>query len=250
MISSRFKVQSSKFSDLKFLVFGFWSLDFSHNVKPKTKNQKPKTKNQNGYSLFELIITLTVLAILVVATVPLAQNAVKRQNELRLRETLRQIRGAIDEFKRDTVGACPQGAVSSVNPAGQFGQGSNVPTDPRSRVVIDDCTIFDTENLDRYPPSLETLVNGVRVRPRGLNLRSGAGLGGDDTNATDLNQQKEVIKVYLREMPVDPMTGKSDWRLRSSYQTADSGSWDGVNIFDVSSNSDAEALNGEKYSDW
>lgn len=238
-MSSKLKIRSS--------VFGFRFSVF-------LPNGKSKTKNQNGYSLFELVITLTVLSIMVIGTVPLAQNTVKRQNEMRLRETLRQIREAIDEFKRDTVGACPQGAITSTNMAPGPGQnlmgGGNIQADPRSRVVIDDCTIFDTENLDRYPPTLETLVDGVRVKPRGLNIRSGAGLGGDDTNATDLNEQKEVIKVYLRELPVDPITGESDWQLRSSYQTGDSGSWDSVNVFDVRSGSEAEALNGEKYSDW
>ena len=42
---------------------------------------------------------MTVLTILVMGTVPLAQNAVKRQKELQLRETLRDIREAIDEFQ-------------------------------------------------------------------------------------------------------------------------------------------------------
>ena len=205
--------------------------------------------SSQGFTLLELIITLTVLAILVMGTIPLATNASKRQKEIRLRETLRQVRGSIDEFKRDTLGACPLGAITTGNPT-QPGGGGNVPTDPRSRVVIDDCTIFDTENLDRYPPSLEILVEGVKVKPRGMNIRSGGGLGGDNTNATEINQTKELNKVYLRELPIDPMTGNSDWRLRSSHQTEDSGNWDNINVFDVRSNSDEEALNGEKYSDW
>jgi len=50
-------------------------------------------------------------------------------------------------------------------------------------------------------------------------------------------------------MPIDPMTGKSDWKLRSSYESADSG-WDQINVFDVRSSSDDEGLNGEKYSVW
>ena len=55
---------------------------------------------------------------------------------------------------------------------------------------------------------------------------------------------------YLREVPVDPMTGKADWELRSSYDPADAGSWGGENVFDVRSKSKETALNGEKYSDW
>ncbi|MBA2380057.1 MAG: type II secretion system protein [Blastocatellia bacterium] len=204
--------------------------------------------SKGGFTLFELVVTLTVLAVFVMGTIPLAQNAVIRQRETRLRETLRQIRGAVDEFKRDTLGACPQGAVTTGNPTVRGGAAA-VPVDPRSRVVIDDCTIFDTENLDRYPPSLDVLVEGVRVKPRGLNVQSGRGLRRDTIQATDLNSTEEVIKRYLRELPVDPMTGETNWQLRSSYQDAGS-SWDSVNVFDVRSASDGTALNGEKYSDW
>ena len=71
----------------------------------------------------------------------------------------------------------------------------------------------------------------------------------DDRNATDINTDEEVIKVYLRELPIDPMTGESNWNFRSSYQDGES-SWDQINVFDVRSASDEEALNGEKYSDW
>ena len=209
-----------------------------------------KRDSIRGYSLLELTITLGVLAILVMGTIPMAQNAVKREKEIKLRQTLRDMRRAIDEFKRDTFGACPQGAVTSTNPTIPGGGGLPAPTDPRSRVVIDDCTIFDSQNLDRYPPSLEMLFNGVRVKARGVNLISGSGLTNGSKQATEINEDKEIIKVYLREMPTDPMTGEKEWKLRSSYQTADSDSWDSVNVFDVRSSSKDEALNGEKYSDW
>lgn len=221
-------------------------------------SQKPKanlrstirtTHSVRGYSLLELIITLGVLAIMVVGTIPLAQNSVKRQKELKLRETLRQLRSAIDEFKRDTYGACPQGAITSGNPTA--GNSTfNTPADPRSRVVIDDCKIFESDNLDRYPPSLDTLVQGVRVRARGVNIRAGSGITDDTKQATELNEEKEVIKVYLREIPIDPITGEKDWKLRSSYQSADSDNWDEINVFDVRSASNDEAMNEEKYSDW
>lgn len=203
-------------------------------------------KSDKGFTLLELIVTLIVLAILVMGTIPISQNAIKRQKEMRLRESLRTLRAAIDEFHRDTVGACPPGAIASGNPAAMGV--NNIPADPRSRVVIDDCKIFDVENLDRFPPSLEILVEGVKVRPRGMNIQSNGAFS--DKNATEVNEVKEVTKVYLREIPTDPVTGEANWQLRSSYQTADSGSWDEINVFDVRSASEDEALNGEKYSDW
>ncbi|MFT3744709.1 MAG: type II secretion system protein [Pyrinomonadaceae bacterium] len=205
-----------------------------------------KLKSQSGYSMLELVATLGVLAVLVMGTIPMAQNALKRQKEQRLRDALAQMRRAIDEFKRDTYGACPQGAVNSVNPIG----GGVIPTDPRSRVVIDDCKIFETDNLDRYPPSLEMLVDGVKVKSRMPNLTSGSGIRDGSLQATEINEEKEIIKVYLRELPVDPMTGEKEWKLRSSYQDVDSENWDEINVFDVRSSSDEEALNGEKYSEW
>lgn len=206
-------------------------------------------KGESGYSLLELVATLGVLAVLVMGTIPLAQNGIKRQKEQRLRDALRQMRSAIDEFKRDTYGACPQGAVNTSNPTIPGG-GANAPAEPRSRVVIDDCKIFDSENLDRYPPSLQQLVDGVKVKARGPNIRAGSGIRDGELQATEINEEKEIIKVYLREIPKDPITGEAEWRIRSSYQPADSENWDDVNVFDVRSTSDEEALNGEKYSDW
>ena len=119
---------------------------------------------QRGFSLIELVITITVLTILTMGVLPLVKISVKRQKEQQLRETLRQIRTAIDEFHRDTVGMVCTGAA--LTPQQQAQQPQNSFIDPRSRVVISDCTIFGVDNPDRYPPDLETLVNGVNVVPR------------------------------------------------------------------------------------
>ncbi len=171
-------------------------------MKLRNKNSH---RSADGYSLLELVCTLSVLAILVMGTIPMAQNAVQRQKEIRLRETLRDVRAAIDEFKRDTLGACAQGAVRTSN---LTAPGPAAPTDPRSRVVIDDCKIFESDNLDRYPPTLETLVDGVKVKARSPDIRGGSGLRDGELQATEINQDKDIIKVYLRELPVDPMTGE------------------------------------------
>ena len=212
-------------------------------------------KHERGFSLIELVITITVLTIMTMGVLPLVKVAVRRQKEQELRDSLRQIRMAIDEFRRDTVGmncsaAALQGGgglAGSAGGGGQFvPQQGNVPIDPRSQVVISDCTIFGVDNPDRFPPDLETLVNGVNVIPR----TNGTGAGQQGVEATKVGQVSTKQKVYLRGLPIDPMTGKADWELRSSYDPADSNSWGGENVFDVRSKSKATALNGEKYSDW
>ena len=87
---------------------------------------------------------------------------------------------------------------------------------------------FRTEvGSDNYPQDLNTLVKGVQL-----------GSGND----------KRLR--FLRKVPLDPMTGKADWGLRSSFDDWDSTTWGGKNVFEVYSKSTATALNGTKYSDW
>jgi general secretion pathway protein G len=199
---------------------------------------------QSGFTLIELVMTITIMTILTLGVMPLVKVSVKRQREQQLRDTLRQMRIAIDEFHRDTVGMICTGSVTPP-PGGQ----PQLPPDPRSRVAISDCTIFGVDNPDRYPPDLETLVSGVNVTPRGGNL---GGRGDRNVNATEVGSPELSTKkkVYLRAIPIDPMTGKAEWDLRSCYDTSDAGSWGGENVFDVRSKSNETALNGEKYSDW
>jgi len=202
-------------------------------------------KTERGFSLIELVITITVLTILTLGAMPLVKVSVKRQKEQQLRDSLRQIRIAIDEFHRDTVGMVCTGTAI---PPGGGGQPPVMLIDPRSKVVISDCTIFGVDNPDKYPPDLETLTTGVNIMPRGTQA---GGFGDKDTDATKVGSQLSTKqKVYLRALPIDPMTGKPDWELRSSYDPADAGSWGGENVFDVYSKSRGTALNGEKYSDW
>lgn len=75
-----------------------------------------------------------------------------------------------------------------------------------------------------YPPDLETLVKGVDV-------------GG-----------KKVR--FLRRIPVDPMTGNTEWGTRSLQDDPDSDSSGGDNVFDVYTKSSGTGLDGTEYKSW
>jgi len=78
-----------------------------------------------------------------------------------------------------------------------------------------------------YPPDLETLVKGVPLK--------GA--------AT-------AKYKFLRRIPVDPLTGQTDWGLRAMQDDPDSRSWGGGNVFDVYSKSQGTAMDETRYADW
>ena len=208
---------------------------------------EPGPSGQRGFSLIELVITITVMTILTMGVIPLIKVSVKRQREQQLRDDLRQMRTAVDEFHHDTVGMICTGTTA---PPQSSGPPPNPYVDPRSKVVISDCTIFGVDNPDRYPPDLEALVSGVNVTPRGAGLGPRGNLTVNALDAAKSEALAEKKKVYLRAIPIDPMTGKAEWELRSCYDAADAGSWGGENVFDIRSKSKETALNGEKYSDW
>jgi len=225
--------------------------------------------SHSGFSLIELIITVSVLAILTMGIIPLVQVSVKRQKEYQLRAALREMREAIDQFHREAVA----GAQMQVNQQGQQGQqglttaqqeqagrnpqtqgqgqAPNVFADPRVRVAITDQTLFTADNPDRFPPDLETLVKGVDVLPiTAGSLGRRGNLNYSATEAASADSAVPKTKIYLRQIPIDPMTGNRDWVFSSCYDAVDSTSWGGENVFNVHSKSQATALNGEKYSDW
>ncbi len=59
-----------------------------------------RSKQGSGFTLLEIIIVLTVMSVLVAGAYPLVRNSVIRQRETDLRESLRSLRKAIDEYKK------------------------------------------------------------------------------------------------------------------------------------------------------
>src|ERR1035438_9793112 len=76
-------------------------------------------------------------------------------------------------------------------------------------------TKVDSQN---YPPDLDPLVNGVDV------------------------QSKKV--KFLRRIPVNPMTGKAEWGMRSMQDDPTSDSFGGQSVFDVYSKSQGTLFDG------
>ncbi len=160
------------------------------SIRPEPCKATGDHCSESGLSFVELIIVVTILAILAGAAVPIARFQVKRQKEKELRRDLWEMRSAIDAYKD----AAMKGGM--VTKADSF----------------------------NYPPDLQTLVDGVDI------------------------QSKKV--KFLRRIPIDPMTGNTDWGMRSNQDEPDSDSFGGQNVFDVYTKSNETALDGTKYSTW
>src|SRR3954451_4567810 len=84
----------------------------------------------NGFTLLELIVASTILAILTMMALPLARVTIQREKEKQLRQALWDMRDAIDRYK-----------------------------DAADRQMFQ--TKVDSQN---YPPDLDTLVKGVEAQ--------------------------------------------------------------------------------------
>ncbi|WP_074655380.1 type IV pilin protein [Terriglobus roseus] len=87
---------------------------------------------QSGVTLVELVVVVSIIAILATAAVPVTRWQVKRAKERELRAALWEMRGAIDRYKDAAERGAFQTKVDSFN----------------------------------YPPDLSSLVDGVDVQEK------------------------------------------------------------------------------------
>ena len=72
--------------------------DSVSGIKSTDRRVVLPTLRHDGFSLIELVMTITIMTILTLGIIPLVKVSVRRQKEQQLRDTLRQMRTAIDEF--------------------------------------------------------------------------------------------------------------------------------------------------------
>jgi len=82
---------------------------------------------RTGFTLLEMMVVLTVMSLLALATVPVAEVVAQRAKERELKAALVEIRAAIDAYKQ----------------------------------AYDDKRIAHVDAATGYPPSLQALVDGV-----------------------------------------------------------------------------------------
>lgn len=101
----------------------------------------------------------------------------------------------------------------------------------RFKDMADSGALASTElqlGCENYPSSLDLLVEGV---PR--------------SNSASTTKVK-----FLRRVPIDPVTGRNDWGLRSYSDPPDARTWSGQCVYDVYSKAEGKALDGTKYREW
>ncbi len=85
------------------------------------------SRDQRGFTLIEMVVVVLMVSILASAAMPLAAMSKRRAQEAELRQSLRTIRGALDDYKRAWV----QGRIEH------------------------------KPDQSGYPPNLDVLVQGV-----------------------------------------------------------------------------------------
>jgi len=99
------------------------------NAQRRRGQREMTERGQRGMTLIELIVAVTIMALLTTMAVPLARGKVRRDQERQLADALREMRKAIDDYKDAALAGKIQAKVGT----------------------------------DGYPEKLQDLVDGVNL---------------------------------------------------------------------------------------
>ncbi len=185
------------------------SMSLAHRHLPRASGLP---RNEAGITLLEMLVTVTIVLVLASVATPLSKYSSKRSQELELRQRLREMRTAIDQFKVD------------------WARDGEILTGPLC--VKNKTSCKEYTGVTGYPKSLKTLL--------GVELSGGAATVRETT----------PIRRYLRRIPLDPFTGTAEWGLRCYQDPPDAKDWCREDVFDVYSKSPETAIDKSKYRDW
>jgi general secretion pathway protein G len=188
-----------------------------------------------GITYIELLVTVSVMAILATLALPTGLRIRRRAQETELELALHRIRRAIDEYHKDW-----------------------------------ELGYIESDSEHGWPETLEQLTEEIEFHgPAPGQDPSGAGAGNvpaspftnqSNRRPSPLAPAAEVEprpKVYLRAIPQDPFNKYDDewdtggWRARSYDDEPDSSSWGGDGVYDVYSAAEWLSLDGlSRYGEW
>jgi len=176
-----------------------------------------------GFTLIELVVTLALVSLMAMVSVPLYEVTAIRMKEMELRTALRQIRTALDAYKD----------------AADSGKIQKDPSD------------------SGYPPSLKVLVEGVDAAQTApvLGGPTSSPSSSTSSSSSSLSSDAPTKLMFLRQVPRDPFTPdpsvapEDQWDTRA-YGSPPSDPQPGKDVYDVMSKSTAVGSNGIAYKDW
>ena len=155
---------------------------------------------------------MVIIVILASIAMPLTKVSAKRSKELELRYTLRTVRTAIDNFRRD------------------WARDNNTLLGPLC--IKNQLSCKENTGVTGYPKSLDVLMK--------IELSGGQS-----------SLEKTIsIRRYLRKVPIDPMTNSQEWGIRCYQDDADVDDWCGEDVFDIFTKSTGTAIDGTAYREW
>ncbi len=134
-------------------------------------------RRERGFTLAELVMVAALLAILASMAMPVAKFTVKRRKEMELRLALRQMRTAIDEYKR----------------------------------LSDQGMIPIKLGSEGYPPDLETLAEGVELVGQKIKRKFLRKLPMDPMT----REEEWGLKSYQDELDSNSWGGENVWDVYS-----------------------------------